>query len=387
MLTISRIIENNLCAVTKTSTIHQNELQKHIYHPNLLILTYDKNHQLRTGAIEPNSLHVVRQLYKEAKSQIRSEIVESKCKIVIGSSKASLGFIYTLFSKASAVNRNLGRWAADSVTRSFIGLWDDIDVKSETPCDNFANDEIYKSKLIDTIRREQSSDRLELSTENMSAKVSTLVAYLESAIQPDFKALIFAEQRIIVHGLAEILSKHPKLKNSLSVGTYVGLSAKQRIQEGSLGEVMQAADQQHVLRNFKAGKLNLIVATSVLEEGIDISSCQLVICFDPPRNLASFIQRRGRARQPDSKFIVIVPDEDSTLSKMREWGLIETQILKAVIERDIESESVVQYYNHQKRYNYEVLSTGYVPSLSSKSRILQILEVKIVCIWLTRLIA
>lgn len=52
--------------------------------------------------------------------------------------------------------------------------------------------------------------------------------------------------------------------------------------------------------------MNIIVATSVLEEGLDVQSCNLVIRFDPSATVCSFIQSRGRARMQNSHFLILV---------------------------------------------------------------------------------
>ncbi|KAK5548299.1 Dicer-like protein 2, partial [Exophiala xenobiotica] len=51
---------------------------------------------------------------------------------------------------------------------------------------------------------------------------------------------------------------------------------------------------------------NLIIETDVLEEGIDVTACNLVVCFDVPSNLKPFLQRRGRARQEQSTFAILL---------------------------------------------------------------------------------
>jgi len=53
-------------------------------------------------------------------------------------------------------------------------------------------------------------------------------------------------------------------------------------------------------------QVNLLVATSVGEEGLDIQTCCLVVRFDLPETVNSFIQSRGRARMSKSKYVFLL---------------------------------------------------------------------------------
>ena len=52
----------------------------------------------------------------------------------------------------------------------------------------------------------------------------------------------------------------------------------------------------------------ILVATDVVSEGIDVPECSLVVVFDDLKNVTSFVQMRGRARKREGgAFIVMVP--------------------------------------------------------------------------------
>lgn len=50
--------------------------------------------------------------------------------------------------------------------------------------------------------------------------------------------------------------------------------------------------QHHILKQMKAGELDIVISTAVAEEGLDVKQCQLVFRFDLPSTLLAFVQSR-----------------------------------------------------------------------------------------------
>ena len=55
-----------------------------------------------------------------------------------------------------------------------------------------------------------------------------------------------------------------------------------------------------------AFQVNLMFTTDVAEEGIHVPNCSFVVRFDLPKTVRSYVQSRGRARQSDSRYILMI---------------------------------------------------------------------------------
>lgn len=61
--------------------------------------------------------------------------------------------------------------------------------------------------------------------------------------------------------------------------------------------------QSLILDNFRRGTTNVLFATSVAEEGLDVQHCSLVLCYDVPARPLSIVQTVGRARARHAKVL------------------------------------------------------------------------------------
>lgn len=56
-----------------------------------------------------------------------------------------------------------------------------------------------------------------------------------------------------------------------------------------------------VLNGLRNKSTNVLIATSVVEEGVDVESCSFVIAFDSIKTTKNYIQMKGRARQTNGQ--------------------------------------------------------------------------------------
>ncbi|XP_065848969.1 dicer-like protein 4 isoform X2 [Euphorbia lathyris] len=143
-----------------------------------------------------------------------------------------------------------------------------------------------------------------------SRKLLCLIRILSSfRLQPNRKCIIFVNRIVTARCLSYVL-QNLKFLTSWKCDFLVGVH--------SGGKSMSRKNVNKIVEKFRTGTLNLLIATKVGEEGLDIQTCCLVIRFDLPETVASFIQSRGRARMPQSEYAFLV---DS--GNQKELGFIE----------------------------------------------------------------
>lgn len=69
---------------------------------------------------------------------------------------------------------------------------------------------------------------------------------------------------------------------------------------------MSNYEQQQAIHKFHTGDLNVLVTTTIGEEGLDIPDCNMVVRFDLYQTMIQYIQSKGRARMKSSKYFHMV---------------------------------------------------------------------------------
>ena len=107
--------------------------------------------------------------------------------------------------------------------------------------------------------------------------------------------IIFAEIRHTASLIVDFLSKI----NGAKPVRFVGQGSR----DGDKG--MTQKQQKEILERFREGEFNILVATSVGEEGLDIPSTDVVVFYEPVSSAIRLIQRRGRTgrNRPGEVFI------------------------------------------------------------------------------------
>ncbi|RXK50418.1 DEAD/DEAH box helicase [Halorientalis pallida] len=112
------------------------------------------------------------------------------------------------------------------------------------------------------------------------------------------RVIVFTESRDTAETLVEFLGSHFETRK------FVGQSDT----EGSDG--MTQTEQQETLDAFRAGEFEVLVSTSVAEEGLDVPEVDLVLFYEPVPTAIRSIQRKGRTgRQTEGRVIVLLAED------------------------------------------------------------------------------
>ncbi|KAB8231272.1 putative RNA helicase/RNAse III [Aspergillus alliaceus] len=330
-----RTLESNLDSVCKTPQVYKQELTMYTHRPELLKLVYNPiDIDMTSGS---RALQALLHAWESIDGDGDPDAI-----LYSGSNCHTNGGLKTLMRRKSICNEQierfvtrsrhifeeLGEWAADYyICTSIEQLRTAISDRSLT-LEWEDEERVFLSNFLSRIPiREVQAKLADVDDFPMSPKLEVLIKFLAKFNDPEFSGLIFVQQRVTVSVLAQLLSFHPQTKNRFRCAAYVGMAGNNGRQD-MVGEWHNPKKQRGTLNDFRSGRKNLIVTTSVLEEGIDVTACSVVVCFDKPANLKSYVQRRGRARQRKSTYAIMfsTADENCDLPK---WQMLEQAMVKA----------------------------------------------------------
>ena len=118
----------------------------------------------------------------------------------------------------------------------------------------------------------------------------------KGAKQKTPKIIIFTQFRDTAKTISQKLNKI----NGVMAKVFVG-----QLKKDGMG--LTQKEQKKVIEEFSSGKINILVATSIAEEGLDIPEVNSVIFYEPIPSAIRAIQRAGRtARLMKGKLIVLI---------------------------------------------------------------------------------
>lgn len=116
-----------------------------------------------------------------------------------------------------------------------------------------------------------------------SPKLNSLLDIIEPIIESDNKVCIFTRYERMQHIIVEAIKSTFNIECS-----YVN------------GSMTSEQKYEIAINQFDTGKVNVLVATDAIKEGISLSHCRYLVEYEPANSYADQTQRRGRVKRANS---------------------------------------------------------------------------------------
>lgn len=140
-----------------------------------------------------------------------------------------------------------------------------------------------------------------------------------------------------------------------------------KLNVGEMHSDLEQAQREAVMHEFKAGRINILVATDIVARGIDIDDIRLVINFDVPHDSEDYVHRIGRTARAnnDGVALTFVSEKEQSNFKSIE-NFLEKEIYKIPIPAELgeapeykpRSFNKGKYGNNSKRRNFRGKNNG-----------------------------
>ena len=109
-----------------------------------------------------------------------------------------------------------------------------------------------------------------------------------------------------------------------------------KLNVGEMHSDLEQAQRETVMHEFKAGRINILVATDIVARGIDIDDIRLVINFDVPHDSEDYVHRIGRTARAnnDGVALTFVSEKEQSNFKSIE-NFLEKEIYKIPIPTEL----------------------------------------------------
>jgi len=143
---------------------------------------------------------------------------------------------------------------------------------------------VRHQKFIEIVRMARDLAHKVEELENPKLHALETILRKKIAENPDTRIIVFTHYRETARIVEEYLKDIPNIRAVRFVG------------QANRGEDrgMSQKEQVEIIKKFRSGEYNVLIATSVAEEGLDIPATDVVIFYEPVPSEIRSIQRRGR---------------------------------------------------------------------------------------------
>eukprot|EP00178_Gracilaria_changii_P000693 TRINITY_DN1090_c0_g1_i1.p1 TRINITY_DN1090_c0_g1~~TRINITY_DN1090_c0_g1_i1.p1 ORF type:complete len:1822 (+),score=202.99 TRINITY_DN1090_c0_g1_i1:3684-9149(+) len=122
----------------------------------------------------------------------------------------------------------------------------------------------------------------------------------------EFRCIVFIHERSCALALAWLINavfQHMNTK-ALRAKSVVGCHSNESLVRMSRSRLIRTVDE------FRNGEYGILIATDVVEEGLNVPACRLVVSFDVVKSPTAYVQARGRARKRNARYVVLVEEKN-----------------------------------------------------------------------------
>ncbi|KPI43442.1 Dicer-like protein 2 [Cyphellophora attinorum] len=324
---------NNLMSVCRTPTQSIEELREHVHLPDLVWLEYEQVEG--RGSVLLERLQMLLRDYTLDDDPTMTMLQQSDDPHDM--QKLAKFLAREESPTKRQILKMLGPWAADRYSYACISQLYNATAQQEACL--FVIDKSETQHLAQLLRPLLDVPLYPTPEEHeMTPKVKRLLAHLQSLQPESMSCVIFVERRSVAYALCDVVANVSGL-DGWHPFTFVGCANPMN---RTLADLADLRVQHERFVEFRRGDRNLVIGTNVLEEGIDVRACNLVICFDPPISHRAYIQRRGRARDPDARFAFMV-DRKTYSTNLHQWQALEEEMKRKCAEENRRRDDLLQH--------------------------------------------
>ncbi|RDB26530.1 Dicer-like protein 2 [Hypsizygus marmoreus] len=388
-----KTIESNMDCTIRTPRRHRTELSKFVHRPVFRHVLFtppdplDSPFSTNLAALDAvldtidiqddpyvHSLH--QQLSRATHGTAEYHRLDQKLsKVILKQDSFTHKGLRDFARTAGAICEDLGSWAADWY------VWEVTQQakRAANPYNNIISnwknqEKAYLLSILEQVVVSPVSyypdDIMEEASDKVRALIETFLSEKSDteASNESYSGIVFVQRRDTVLALTEILRHHPLTSGVFQVGCLLGTSDNsQRHSFLDITRTLLKDSHQDTLLDFKIGEKTVIISTAVAEEGIDIQACGSVIRWDPPPNMASWAQSRGRARRQRSTFTLMFARGGEYQKIVTKWENLEREMVALYNDpsREVIDDPVEDPDDEKDDIEFRVPSTGALLTLHS----------------------
>ncbi|RNA38512.1 Endoribonuclease Dicer [Brachionus plicatilis] len=196
-------------------------------------------------------------------------------------------------SDVQNVFEELGLWSFCKALREFNDRLVSTNYSAFEPSEKKKIDEFIKKfenlfEMVREIMSEEDEHNVEKIYQFSSEKLKKMLdIYLQQKENnQNFHSIIFVERKYMAYFMDMIL------KNLNQTETWSFIKSDFISSISGTKKNMTLTQQEKALRSFRKHEINILVATSIVEEGVDVPACNMVIRFSKIYNFGSYIQSK-----------------------------------------------------------------------------------------------